>query len=354
MKNLFRLGVLVAVLGVPGLANAQLFPNLGGQRAGISGLTFLKFDVSPRSAGLGGANVALSGDPYALNWNPAAITDVGAANAAVGYTDWFAGVNLGYVAFSKPFGRNQHYFGLQVQALNSGQMERRTEFQPQGDGTYFTVSNVAAGISYAKALTDRFSLGANLKYVNETMDAYVAHTVAVDLGFAYRVDWKDLRFAVLLQSFGPNSRLNGDPLVRFGGQAVELENYPSPTLFAMGVSMMPLNTDEHQLLTAFQLNHPNDNAENFRFGVEYGWRKLLFARLGYKIFVKDQNLPTGGVGVRARVGKHPLQIDYAVEPTRFMGLQHRVGLTFTLNTDRRTDSTSPAAASTGAAPAPSN
>jgi hypothetical protein len=353
MKNLFRISTVAAILFGASTLQAQIFPNLGGQRAGISGLTFLKFDFSPRSNAMGGANTALNGDPYALYWNPAAITDVGTTSAALSYTNWFAGINLGYAAFSKPFGVNQHYFGVQIQSLNSGQIERRTEFQPEGDGTYFTANSIAIGLSYAKALTDRFSLGANLKYVDEALEQYTARTVAIDLGFAYRVDWKDVRFAVVLQNFGPNASLNGDRLVRFSGQEVDLKDYPSPTVFGMGFSMMPVKTEEHQLLTAFQLNHPNDNAENYRFGVEYGWRKLLYARVGYKVFVKDQTIPTGGLGVRMRVGRHPLQLDYAVEPVRYLGLQHRVGLSLTLNKAARTDSPMPTEAP-ALAPAPSN
>ena len=59
------------LLTLPFLAQAQLFPQLGGQRVGISGLTFLKIDVSPRSAAVGGANLCLSGDAYATHVNPA-------------------------------------------------------------------------------------------------------------------------------------------------------------------------------------------------------------------------------------------------------------------------------------------
>ena len=63
--------ILFSILFTGGLAQAQILPNLGGQRAGISALTFLKNDVSPRSIALGGANLTLSTDGMAAFHNPA-------------------------------------------------------------------------------------------------------------------------------------------------------------------------------------------------------------------------------------------------------------------------------------------
>ena len=68
------------------LAQAQLFPNLGGQRAGISALTFLKMEVSPRAAGLAGANVVLSGDGYSAFVNPATADEISGLSVAASNT----------------------------------------------------------------------------------------------------------------------------------------------------------------------------------------------------------------------------------------------------------------------------
>lgn len=55
---------------------AQLLPNLGGQRVGISALSFLRIDPSPQSAGMGGIRTLLKGDAYAAYWNPGMLTRV--------------------------------------------------------------------------------------------------------------------------------------------------------------------------------------------------------------------------------------------------------------------------------------
>ena len=48
----------------------QLFPVLGGQRAGISTAQFLKIGVGGRATAMGDAFVAVANDVSALYWNP--------------------------------------------------------------------------------------------------------------------------------------------------------------------------------------------------------------------------------------------------------------------------------------------
>ncbi|GAB4416882.1 MAG: hypothetical protein OHK0039_26570 [Bacteroidia bacterium] len=314
---------------------AQLFPQLGAQRAGISALTFLKMDISPRAAGLGGADVCLSGDAYATHTNPANLSEVGAFAAAASHTFWAADINYSYLSASQATGLGT--FGVSLSGLNSGPMEVRTTFQPGGTGELFYAYYLTAGLSYSKALTDQFSWGTSLRFVQERLASFTANTVVADLGFLYRTDFKDLRFAVVLQNFGPNSTLKGsfDLDTTFSNRIPTLEAYPAPTVFKLGISMVPWQSaDGHQSLTTYvQLNHPNDNAENLRLGVEYAYRQLLFLRAGYKINVKDQPYPTAGIGLRMRAGRYPLVLDYAFDPLEFLGTVHRVGLAFYTTSD---------------------
>lgn len=329
-KFTFLIILLLAVLP----AKAQLFPQLGGQRAGISALTFLKMDVSPRSAGLAGANICLTGDAYATFTNPATLAEVETFSLAGSNTFWIADINYAYLTATTHNPR-AGTFGFSLSALNSGPMEVRTTFQPEGTGELFYANYFTAGLSYSKSLTDQFSWGVTGKYVQERLAEFVAQTAVVDLGFLYETDFKDLRFAVMVQSFGVNSTLKGNVTLdtTFNRKTLSLDSYPTPTVFMLGISMIPWKSaDEKQSLTTLlQLNHPNDNAENIRIGLEYNYKNLLFLRAGYKINVSDQNFPTGGVGIRTRAGRHPLVFDYALDPMKYLGVVHRFGLNFTLN-----------------------
>ncbi|RMG54317.1 MAG: hypothetical protein D6722_29220 [Bacteroidetes bacterium] len=294
-------------------------------------------EVSPRAGALGGANVCLSGDPYATYTNPAALSEVKGFSLAATNTFWVADINYAYLSSS--YGGNFGTLGLSLGGLNSGPMPVRTTFQPEGTGEIFYAYYLTAGLTYSKQLTDQFSWGATLRYVHERLADFQANTAVVDLGFLYRTDFKDLRFAVMVQSFGPNSTLQGNTALdtTFNNKPLSLEAYPAPTVFKLGISMVPWRSaDGSQALTTYlQLNHPNDNAENIRIGVEYGYRDLLFLRAGYKLNVQDQPYPTAGLGLRMRMGRYPLILDYAVDPMPFLGVVHRVGLTFRTQVEDR-------------------
>ncbi len=330
------LGCFLLTTGLTSL-QAQLLPRLGAQRAGISALTFLKIGASPRAEALGGADICLTGDGYSSYINPAGLAEVDNFSIAGANTFWFADINFAYASLNKPFSFGT--MALSVSSLNSGRMPVRTTFQPEGTGEFFYANYYTVGLSYGKQLTDRFSWGATLKYVREDLASFTAQTGVLDIGFLYTTDVKKLRFAVLLKNFGPNSTLQGNVEVdtTFNKRGVNLDDFPAPTEFKLGISLVPWESpDERQSLTTYlQLNHPNDNAENIRMGAEYAYLDLLYLRLGYQINVQDQPFPTGGVGIRTRVGRHPVRIDYALTPTRHLGQVHRVGLLFMLNPSPR-------------------
>ncbi len=322
-----------------GFVQAQVFPNYGGERAGLSALNFLKNDISPRSVGMGGASVALNGDGYSIFNNPAALADLDVTNYTLSNYFLGAGGNQSFVAAMYPNKRKTGTFAASINALNSGSIQERTEFQPNGTGREFNIFNMAVGLTYAQKLSEQFSLGVTLKYVYENIADFTNHTAGVDIAFLYKTDFKDLQFAVMLSNFGGNSALannNKDLPVDFNRSVgISLEDNTLPSVFSLGVSAIPWRRDKQSILTAFQINHPNDNSENIRLGLEYNWADIFFARAGYKISVQGQNWPTAGIGVRAMQNGRPLYIDYSINPTTFVGTQHIIGLRFALLNDNR-------------------
>jgi hypothetical protein len=333
MKRLFLITLLwIAISG----ASAQLFPNLGGQRAGISAGTFLKTDMSPRSAAMSGAQIALQGDAYSSFWNPGAMATANSLSLAASSTLLSSGMNQSFAAFIKPSKDGDQAWGINAMALSSGEMLRRTEFLPNGTGETFYAGYASAGLSYSRKLTDMFSFGFTLRYVGEYLEQYSAHTGVADVGFLYTTDFKDLRFAVALHNFGSDSRLRGTINTSgFADYSIQPDPYAMPAVFRMGISMVPIQKENWSWVTVLQVDHPGDNAANIRLGVEGIYKKLLFLRGGWKINVKDQWIPTLGLGVKSRMGKHPFMIDYAAEPHQRLGIVQRLGLSFLLNQETR-------------------
>lgn len=333
MKLIFRhIALLILVLFI-NESIAQILPNLGGQRTGSATLVFLKNDGSSRSVGMGGANLTLKEDGFSTFTNPAAATSFN--NANISASNFFIGNGLNQTFFSTvlPWQKVNTNILFTVNNLSSGKQEVRTEFQPEGTGEYFYVTNTAIGFGIAKQLSDQFSLGLKLKYIYESMAQYKSHSVAADLGFLYSLGFRDLSFAVVVSNFGGSSQLNGDHQeVTFStGTTSSPDKYPLPTTFKLGLSMLAIDKDDHKMIAAVQLYHPNDNSENLRFGLEYEYKKLLSIRAGYILGRKTYKIPTFGVGYKARIGHNPLRIDYGIVPSTTIGLQHSIGLSLSLH-----------------------
>ncbi len=308
---------------------AQVLPNYGGERAGLSALSFLKNDLSPRSSALGGTSLALSGDAYSVINNPAALMDLDNTSYAVSHLFLGGGINQSFMSANFPLKDKTSILSFSVNSLNSGEMEERTEFMPMGTGRQISVSNIAVGATYARQLSSLFSAAVTVKYIYEGMAGFHNSNATVDLAFLYKTDFRDLKFAVMVQNFGGNSGLGSDkdiPVTFNRNTGIGLESNSVPTIFKLGLSLNAWKKDKHSLLAAAQLNHPNDNAENYSAGLEYKYLDHLFVRAGYRISVRDRDLPTFGFGVKTRLGNHPLYIDYAANPTNFIGLQHSIGL----------------------------
>lgn len=335
-KSLFIL--LLSILSFT-ISQAQILPNFGGERAGLSTLSFLKNDLSTRSLALGGASAALDGDAYSVINNPAALAKLESQSYAISHLFIGAGIDQSFISANYPLKDEVSTLSVSLNALNSGEMEERTEFMPMGTGRTVSVGNMAFGLTYARQLSALFSAGITLKYIYEGIAGYSNSSATVDLAFLYETDFKDLRFAVVVQNFGGNSSLSSDediPVVFNRNTGIGLDANTVPTVFKLGMSITPYKTDNQSISTSLQLNHPNDNAENYRLGVEYEWKELIFARAGYKISVRHQHIPTFGFGVRTRLGGWPFYIDYAANPTNFIGMQHNIGLRIEiLDNDRR-------------------
>ena len=321
-----RTQYFVVIMFLGSAVFSQLLPNYGGQRAGISSLSFLKNNVNPVTSGMADASIALRGNAFSVVNNPAALTSIENKSFALSNLTLGAGINQSLLStvFTT---KGESKIGFHINSLNSGLMEVRTEFQPEGNGLLFGVSNTAIGLSYAKRLTERFSLGVNTKFIYETVAEYRNYAAAVDVGFLYETDFRDLTFAVVFSNFGSNSKLGGDAMpVTYNRPDVSTSEYGMPTVFKIGFSLTAYEKEKHKILAIGELNHPNDNAENIRFGGEYNYADLIFARLGYMISVKDHKYPTMGMGFRTRLKGRPLYVDYSLNPVYRLGNQHVFGV----------------------------
>ncbi|MDX9758129.1 MAG: PorV/PorQ family protein [Bacteroidota bacterium] len=315
---------LLVLLGltVPQTLRAQLVPLLGGQRAGISSLQFLKIGGASRAAAMAESFIAVADDASALQYNPAGMVQFDGHEAIFTHTGWLVDLQHEFVGAVYRIDEDDAV-GVSFTSLHTDDMEIRTETQPFGTGRYFSYGDIAVGLSFARRLTSQFSFGATVRYVEETIDVLKTRALMVDLGTYYWTGLGTTRFSVAVSNFGNNVSPEGTLDLPRGEARNTFQEFSPPTTFRIGFAFEPIEDETNRLTTSIQLNHPNDNSENVAVGVEYAWNSLFFVRAGYKLNVDEEGL-TAGAGINAPLSVARLGVDYAFADFDRLGAVHRI------------------------------
>jgi long-subunit fatty acid transport protein len=323
-----------AILATALPATAQLIPNLGGQRVGISSYQFLKIGVGARGVALGESFIAVANDASALYWNPAGLTQFGENQAIAAHT--FYVLDMKHDMFGAVYHLSGNdAVGVALSSLTTDDMEITTETQPLGTGRYFSYGDVAFGLSYARKMTDQFSFGITVRYVSETLDMLKMNGVMTDLGTYYWTGLGSTRFAVVISNFGPDVAPSGETALYNGTKVTNFQSFSPPTQFKFGLAFDPYESDQHQSTISFAWLHPNDNTESMNIGAEYRWQHLVSLRAGVRraigqaMFGADQTNVGDlslGFGVVAPVSGMKFNFDYAYTDFNLLGNLHRISV----------------------------
>lgn len=321
---------LIAILLLSGALAASDFKNVGH-----SGANFLQIPVEPVGAALGNAYVAGARGVDGLYWNPGAIAFTEGTEVLLSTADWIVDTRVSYAGISRDLGR-YGAVGISLTALTMDDMEITTEFEPEGTGRFFSAGDYAAGLTYALALTDRFSFGGTVKYVYEYIWDANAGTVAFDFGSVYRSDFRNLRIGMRMANFGPNMTMGGDPIDGKGDDLVNVtdpdtdprldrigEDFSLPQVFTAGIALDPVRSEEHRLTVMASATDPNDNDTRVNVGGEYGFHEVLILRGGWKGGYDEQGL-SAGVGIRLNVSDVRSRLDYGFSDFGILGSIHHL------------------------------
>lgn len=303
---------------------AQLFPVLGGQRVGISTAQFLKIGVGGRASALGDAFVAVANDASALYWNPAGLTQFDQNQVFFSHNNWVADIDHDFLGLIYHLDAT-NAFGVAVTSLRMQDMPVTTEFAPFGTGEYFGFSDIAVAITYSRKMTDQFSFGGTVRYIEETLDKLKMRGVMIDLGTYYWTGLGTTRFAVVVSNFGNQLAPDGKVILVGKREKSDWQSFSPPTIFRIGFAFEPYQTDDNKITASLQLNHPNDNSENLVTGIEYNWRNIVYLRGGYKFNVDEQDY-SFGAGFNVPISIADFTLDYAFSNFERLGSSHRFSL----------------------------
>jgi hypothetical protein len=341
-----RLGPVVLLLALWAMPQDHLW----AQKVGTSSLQFLKVMPTARATALGDAFVTLAGGADALFWNPAGLTATPGQNIAMTMTVWLFDTKQGALGYALPLD-DIGTFGLQVQYVDFGAIrETRVDqlqfvgpagnqrYNPGLTGNTFRPFSYLVGLSYARQLTEAFSVGVTAKYARESL--FNGSTVTVTNPGTGALEEHNTSAGVLLFDFGIRYNTGfrsvqlGASVQNFGGQVkFAREEYPAPLTFRLGAAVNVMGSDaillpdeSNRATIAFDLLQPNDYEQQMHFGVEYEYERTVALRLGYKANYDTEGL-TAGIGLQTDLAGLHLLFDYSYgKMVDYLTTVHRISL----------------------------
>lgn len=292
-------------------------------------MQFLKVMPCARATALGEAYTVWATGAEAMFWNPAGMASVEKMELSTTYINWLLDAQQGAFAFAWEK-RNFGAVGVQVQYVDFGEFEETTNARPYINdpnnpgltGRTFRPFSYLVGLSYARYLTDKFSLGLSVKYAHESLFNGQRVTAQVRQGVFEEVDtWASgLLFDFGIRYYtGFRSVYIGSAVQNFGADVkYAKESNPVPLLFRFGAGadvigekgLIPSGFKNSRLSVASDIFHPNDYAQQLHVGVEYEYGNMFALRGGYK-FNYDYDGFTFGAGIRHTMEGLALSADYS-------------------------------------------
>jgi len=323
--TLKRIFVRLLVLGIPGMA---LFAQ-DVSKVGTTAAKFLTVPVGSRAIGMGGAFVSLANDMSSLYWNPSGIARINRPEALVSHSLWLADIRHDFAGIGLPFG-DFGTIGFSVTAMTMPDMEVTTEAFPEGTGEMFSATSYAFGFSYARNLTDWFSIGATLKYVRETIYHSSSSAFAIDIGTLFTTPFQGIRLGVSITNFGEKLQITGEDLLvqkdidesQYGNNSsvnayLSTDKFDLPLVLRLSISGDAFKSSHQRLTLAVDASHPNDNTESVSAGFEYSmFNDLLMLRGGARSLFQrgTEESYTFGGGTRYDISSLiEIRLDYAYQ-----------------------------------------
>ncbi|MBC8181617.1 PorV/PorQ family protein [candidate division KSB1 bacterium] len=315
------------------------------KKVGTSSAAFLKIPVGARGSSMGSAFVSLADDPSALFWNPGGLSRNQKYAFMVDHSPWLPGLNFNFFGLVVPM-RNYGTLGISVTVLGTEEMLVTTPANPMGTGEKFDAASMAVGFSYGRSLTDRFSIGATFKYVNERIFNSTATAIAFDIGTIYDTPMPGLRLGVCVSNFGTKMQMDGEDLnIRVdvapdqlgNNQSVvgrlKTEQFDLPLIMRLGLSFDTWQTETSRLTIAVDGINPSDNAQSVNVGAEISFlNELLILRGGYnELFLEDREKGfAAGVGFNLKMqGNLGVSASYGHQEFIHLGGMNRFTLVLT-------------------------
>lgn len=344
----------VVLAGSAGFQNKTIAGNQ--DRAGSAGATELLINPWARSSGFAGANSASVRGLEAMFLNVAGTAFTKKTEMMFSYCNWLGGADINI----KSFGLTQHVgetgaLGLAISAMDFGDIMITTVDLPEGGIGTFSPQFMNLGLSYAKGFSDNIYGGLTVKVVSEAISDVKARGVALDGGIQYVTGATDqVKFGIALKNIGPKMKYSGDglsfraPLPNGNNGTSTVEEraaaFELPSLINIGgtydfyIAKDSSAVKTHRLTVAGNFTSNTFTKDEYRLGLEYGFKNFFMIRGGYNyekgIFGNEDVRTTaftgfcGGATIEIPFGnekKSTFALDYSFRTTNPFNGVHTIG-----------------------------
>lgn len=318
MKKIFTLLLL-------GLICSSIYAGDVG-RKGTTGAEELLIPVGARGIATGGAFLATLSGLESIYYNPAGLDLTPRTEAMFSYMTYIADINVSYFAISTSLG-DLGSIALSFKTLDFGEIPVTTVDFPDGTGQTYSPGYLTSALTYSKVLTDRISVGTNLKLISESIQNASAIGFALDVGVQYRFN-DYLAMGASLKNVGTNMQFTGQDLQTSttvtgsnlgsssGNYEVVTEPFQIPSYFEMSLSYNHSFNEQNAVTLATTYTANNAFEDVAHFGMEYSFMNYFFVRGGYNLSMQNTNESiygfTAGAGVQYETdGGIGVTFDYA-------------------------------------------
>jgi len=293
-------------------------PVFGGDesRKGTTGAEQLLIPVGARGISTGGAFVSNLIGLESIYYNPAGLDLSQKTEVMFSYMNYIADINVSYFAVGTSLG-DFGSLGLSFKTFDFGDIPVTTSEFPDGTGKTYSPVFLTAGLTYSKVLTDRISVGTNVKVITESIENTSANGFAIDVGVQYRFN-QQLSLGATLKNIGTNMSYSGqdlrgktsipgsDPGSQTGAYEIVTESFQIPSYFELSLAYNYNIDEQNQLLIGSTFTANNSLEDQLHFGLEYGFMNNFYVRGGYNMLTENQDQSimgfTAGAGIDYQVG----------------------------------------------------
>ena len=289
------------------IATTQLFAQ--------STYDFLRIDMSPRAAALGGTYVSNANDPDVIFYNPAGFKTIENIPVSFSFAKHLMDINSASLSSSFEIG-GLGKFGAAIQYINYGNFDKADEFGNKSGN--FSAGDISLLIGYANSLAENFYYGINLKYIYSNIDEYSSSGLAGDIGLQYLIPESGWNFGFSVLNLG--SQLTYYSYTK--------ENIP--TSVQLGFSKKLAHTPLQLFFSLNRLNAEN-RFDYLNAGIEFTLSKVIQLRFGFDNNKRKEQKVGSSAGMAGfsfglGINLSSYKFNYAYSSMGSIGAMHRIGI----------------------------